>query len=633
MHRIRSPFLTSALLALALTLLSRGYEGIRHDGTLYLGQLLLRRGVHELASDPFFLGGSQDSYSLFSLLLNPVASGRGWAFPLVVLACIAATSFALLALVRKMCGSALLSVFGLVAVMCASPLYGGMHLFGYAEAFLTARTVAEPLVLMSLLPLTTSRFLPALGLQLAAAAFHPLMALPALVMSWLLASARDRRWLWLLALPAAAVGTAATGRVPWSHWLLQTYDADWWTLVSQANAQVVTGNWTLPDWLTVATDMAAVATAASRLREPGPRRLVWALFATATGLMLFAVVAIDVLHWVLPTQLQLWRVLWLVHLFSLALAPWLVWQRWSEGGIARLAAALVVLALVSSHVASAYGAPLLVGWLLCEWGSRRGWVLSASLVRFGVAACALAVLVLSAAHVQLALERLHWHPLPFMGVAALACVLTEPAIALALTGVVALGSQRGAFAAALAWAGSLTLLVVAAACWDQRDALAKAVEEPPAERPFRFLIPENASVFWPDHLAATWGLLHRVSHYERQQGAGILFNRATAEIIGPRREAYRLIRQDKEGCEAGAWMNRGSARDLAACQTPATFRLRELCASNERPDFMIFETPTGVPALATWNLGEQRFDLYRCSQFAPSTERPAVQNDRSTSKS
>jgi len=630
MPRIRSPFLPLVVFALALLLLGHGYEGIRHDGTLYFGQLLLRQGVHELALDPFFLGGSQDSYSLFSLLLSPLVAGlaSAWAMPLLILACLVTTALAAVVVLQKVAGHALLAAFGLVAVMSASPIYGGMHLFSYSEPFLTARTLAEPLVLCSLVPLASGRLLPGLMLQLAGAAFHPLMALPALVVTGLLAIARNRRWLWLLLLPALALATAAVGDVPWDRWLLRTYDPYWWALVSQANVQVVLGNWTPSDWLTAATDAAVVAAVAARLKEPQPRQLLWALLIAAAGLMALAGVATDGLHWVLPTQLQLWRVLWLVHLLSLGLAPWLVWRLWTAEGVSRLAAALVVVALVCSHAASAYGTPVLAGWLLCEWGARRRWILSAGLVHFGVAACALCVLGLSAGNLNLELERLHWHPPPSPIAGIVARVLIEPAISLPLAALVVALSRRGAFASALAAIGSMALLTFAMLTWDQRDALALAIESPPAERPFQALIPAGDTVFWPDHLPATWGLLQRVSHYERQQGAGMLFNRATAEIIGPRREAYRRIRQDKERCEVGVWMNLGSARDLTACQTPAYQRLQELCSGLERPDFMIFETPSAPSPLATWGVGNQLFHLYRCSQFAPAGAPPAVQNDR-----
>ncbi|HEY8876899.1 MAG TPA: hypothetical protein VIN03_04990 [Roseateles sp.] len=628
MQRLRSPLLASVVLALALTLLSRAYEGIRHDGTLYFGQLLLRHGASVLASDPFFLGGSQDSYSLFSQLLHPSVACAAWTFPLLVLAGIVASALAIVSLVRQVGGDSPAAVFGLVAAMCASPLYGGLHLFSYTEAFLTARTLAEPLVLWSLLFLASRRLLPALGLQLAAAAFHPLMALPAVVMTWLLAVVRDRRWLLLLAVPLLALASASTGRVPWAQRLLQVYDPYWWALVSQANTQVLTANWTLSDWLTIVTDMAVLAAVASRLADLACRQLVWALLATAMGLMPLAIVATDVLHWVLPTQLQLWRVLWLVHLLSLAFAPWLVWRLWTAGGLARLTASLVVLALVSSHAASAYGAPILAGWLMCEWGSRRGWPVSTALLRFGMFGCALAALGLSAAHLDLEIERLHWNP-PLSMVAGIAArVLNEPVFAIALTALVMLLSRRGAFASRSAWGVSLAVLAFSAVHWDQRDALAMAVENPPAERPFQALIPPDASVFWPDHLPATWGLLQRVSHYERQQGAGSLFNRATAEIIAPRREAYRRIRQEKEACEVGAWMNRGTARDLIACQTPPMPLLQALCSGDERPDFLIFDQRLSPPALATWAIGDQRFHLYRCSQFAAAAAQPAVQNDR-----
>jgi hypothetical protein len=606
---------------IAVALLSRSYEGIRHDGTLYWGQLLLRQGVHQLAADPFFLGGSQDSYSLFSLLLGPLIATlpSAWTVPCIVLASLGCSALAVLTLLHRMLGGKrFVAALGLLAVMCVSPLYGGLHMFGYTEPFLTARTLAEPLLLWSLVPLAGGRLMRAALLQLAALAFHPLMALPALVVTWLMACTRNPRWLLLLAVPLLALASAATRQVPWSHRLLGTFDPYWWALVSQANAQVVLGNWRLADWATIAIDAGLIASVTLKLPRAAPRQMLGSLLLAMAGLMTSALVATDVLHWVLPTQLQLWRVLWLVHLLAVGLAPWLVWQLWIQGGLSRIASALVVLALACNHVGSASGAAVLAAWLLCEWAAARRLAASTGLVRWVVTACLLAAIGLGAANLALEIERLHWHPTPALTASMATRVFAEPVIAFPLVLGLAALSARTVLTAATVAVSSLALLVFAAWHWDQRDTLSRAIESTPTARPFQAQIPINASVFWPDHLQATWGLLHRISHYERQQGAGMLFHRATAEIIGPRRDAYRRIREEKESCEAGVWMSSGTAQDLAACQTPSNERLRELCSGRERPDFLVFGTPAARPlrAVATWEIGEQRLHLYRCSQFA-----------------
>ncbi|MEJ1936204.1 hypothetical protein WDZ92_38925, partial [Nostoc sp. NIES-2111] len=343
--RLRRPLHLASLGAfiIAVALLSHSYDGIRHDGTLYWGQLLLRQGVHQLAADPFFLGGSQDSYSLFSLLLGPLVATLpfAWTVPCIILASLGCSALAVFTLLHRMLGGKpLVAALGLLAVMCVSPLYGGLRLFGYTEPFLTARTLAEPLLLWSLVPLAGGRLVRATLLQLAALAFHPLMALPALVVTWLMACARNPRWLLLLAVPLLALASAATSPVPWRHRLLDTFDPDWWALVSQANVQVVLGNWRLADWATIAIDAALIASVMLKLPRAAPRQMLGSLLLAMAGLMTTALVATDLLHWVLPTQLQPWRVLWLVHLLAVGLAPWLVWQLWRPGGLSRMASAL-----------------------------------------------------------------------------------------------------------------------------------------------------------------------------------------------------------------------------------------------------------------------------------------------------
>ncbi|MGM9481936.1 hypothetical protein ACS5PN_12190 [Roseateles sp. NT4] len=603
---------------IALLLISRMYEGIQHDSALYFGQVLHRGGA--LNGDPFFAGGSQDSFSVYSRLLYPLYT---WASPEIahiglLFVCILGSGLATLTLLRRM---DLLPAAGLVAIATLSPLYGGLQKFSFAENFITARTLAEPLVLWSLIPLASGRLRAALALQIGAAALHPLLAVAALAVTWLLAVARDRRWLGLLALPGLALAVAATGLMPWDR-LLLTYDPYWWSLVSQSNVQVVLGNWELSDWLTALTDAGVIASVARRLPKSPARQMLISLLAAAAGLTGFAFLATDGLHWVLPTQMQLWRVLWLVHLLALATAPWLVWQLWKMPGLSRLTASIVVLAMLNSHATSAYGAPILAGWVMCEWGMSRGWPLSTSLVRFSVAACVLVALGLNAVHLNLQIERLHWHPTASVPVGLAALVLSEPATGFAMLGVLMWMARASRQAFAVALSLSALLAGFAVLNWDQRHPFARAIEVRAAERPFQGLIPPEATVWWPEGLSATWGLLDRVSYYVPQQGAGMLFNRATAEIIGPRREAYRPIKTERELCEASVWLQYGSDRDLRTCLTPSAATLQTYCSKAEHPDFLVFEAPAAAPALATWNIGSQRFHLYRCSQFSPT----AVQN-------
>lgn len=617
---LRQPALPQLLapFALALLLLARPYEGIDRDDVLYLGQVLQATSAPQLSADLFFAGGSQNDYSLYARLLGPLYATAGVAATHLglLIACWLASLAGLLRWQARLgIDDPRARWLGLACLAVASPFYGGLRKFGLLEPFLTARTLAEPLLIASLALLATERLRAALALQVAAAAVHPLMALPALLLTWLLASWRDRRW-WALALAAPLLlALAGLGLAPAR--LVERYDEAWWQLVATSNAQVLLSQWTLADWTTAATDAVVVALAALMLPAASGRRMLLALLA-ATGLLLAVnLIGTDGLHAVFITQLQPWRGLWLLHLASLLLTPWLLWQTARQGGLWRWSAASLALAQLSSHTGSPYGLPLLAIWALCHLGARRGATATPALARLAVTAAALGAVALCAADALARLQRLHWYPTVSVALDSFSRLATEPLITAAGTGLLLWVAHRHAAGRWAAGLLGLALLGFAASHWDRRDALARAVETPPAEHAFADAIPLGASVYWPEHLAVVWGLLQRTSHFDAQQGAGLLFNRATAERFAQRQAVYADLTEAREQCRTGVALSRGSAADLAACDTPTAARIATLCQAAQRPDFLVFAQPLGPPPLRRWAIGDDAYHLYACTQFAP----------------
>lgn len=603
------------LAAFALFLLARGYEGPQHDGVLYFGQALVRERAPVLQQDPFFSGGSQDAFSLYSRIVAPLYDLMGIAatHQALLLLGLVGSALALILLLRRL-GLGNWSHWGLLAVAVLSPLYGGKRIFSYTEPFLTARSLAEPLLIASLVALARGGLRAAALLQVAALALHPLMALPACVVTWLLAVSRDRRWLLTLLLVPIALLLGQQGVAPLDR-LLQAYDPFWWSMVSDLNLQVVLSNWDLRDWWVVITDAALLGGAAQALApNPQGRRLVIALL-TATGLLLAASFAGTVASYnVLITQLQLWRVLWLTHLLATAIAPWLLWRLWHQGGLWRVSAGFIVLLLLDGQTSAGHGGPLLLGWLLCAMLAVKRVAISEAVQRLLLGLCLLSALWYCGAHLLLQLERLYWrYPASGIGLRVIR-ILTEPLVAAGLAGLLALWCGRGRLMARLAVTMATLGLLGAAVSWDRRDDLARVTEAPGAHPPLAAQIPPSATVFWPDNVAATWGMLGRVSHYSSQQRAGMLFNRATALAIAPLRNVYLRIDEARKQCEMGAALG-GTPQTLAACATPAPALLRELCGGTVHPDFLVFATPLPVAPLSTWSTTTDRYSLYRCGQF------------------
>lgn len=620
----RLQMLTVVLAVAACMLLAHPYEGLRHDGILYLGQVLLNSRVPALSQDIFFVGGSQDSYSVYARLMVPIYQHLGMTVTHVslLLAGWVALLGAVLALLRRLDPAGPAVPWGLLVFAVVSPIYGGSNLMGYGEPFVTARTFAEPLLLWSLVALLAGRTWVAVGLQAAAVMFHPLMALPGLAIGWCYLVQANRRWLWLLAVVPVVLFAGMAGMRPWDG-LLKVYDPYWWALVEIRNPMVLPSKWSVDEHLRVVLDV-AVLLAAARMRPVDHwTRLLHGVVATTILFFGMSALGADVLHSVLLTQLQLWRVHWITHLLALAVAPWVVLRLYRQGALWRVVAFAVALALLNAHIGRGHGIATLS---LCALAALAAWRVrdvSPAVVRLACGCIVLCMLGLSAAQLHEHLGEMSWtFPNTFQG-DAFAKVAGYPTVALCGFAVLMLIARKGMPGAVGALALSAALLFASAATWDQRPDLAHAVESQPADAilPFAAHLPANATVYWPQQLVPVWSLLERVNHFSPQQGAGLLFHRDTALVFGPRLEMYRRIELDHEQCRAGALM----ARNLAArhhCKMPTLARVVDLCGEQDAPDFLVLPDRLPFEPLATWQPPAHRdppqtYALYACSQINP----------------
>lgn len=608
------PVWLKAACLLALLLLVTPYAGLRHDAVLYLGQLLYRLDPASLGADIFFAHGSQDRYSLYSNLLAPLLT---W-LPLTVLQ----TSFLVLAQLAsyaalyrllKPIGNDAERWLGLAFVACLSHRYGGQGIFAFAENFLTARSLAEPLVLWGLaLQLERRSWLSAV-LLVGAALMHPIMVLPALLVSWLLLLQRDRRYAWALLLLPVPLLLAVLGLAPFDS-LARRYDEAWWQLVKEVNSQVLLQSWSWPDWQGVAVDLLTLLAVWRALPKPLARLGVSALVA-ALLLLLASWLGADLGRNILLTQLQLWRVLWLAHALALCSAPALIGLAWSQGGVGRLLALSIVALLLA--VAARFD----FSWVLLLW---VGLWLALLLARLRVSRL---LLVLSAGATVLAVLMLAVSRLANEGLAlrlgyADAAVLPMWQQLLGLP-VVALGLGCAAWLlwVRARWASMALCALLFSAAFigaDGRSDWGRLIDDGLGrEHPFAALIPAGSQVYWHGEFAATWVLLRRPSYYDKAQGAGLLFNQGTAEEFAPRWTAWQPVRDQVLGCRFSAVLGHHSPSE---CITPAQEELARLCRSQTKLDYLIIERALSLPPLASWNPHlsshpAQTFHLYACQQL------------------
>jgi hypothetical protein len=578
--------------------LVRPYQGVRHDAILYLGQALKHLAPDVFGRDVFFSRGSQDQFTIVSAPLAWCLSHAGTAGTEMTLTVLCNLAF--VGAAWWLADTIAPSRRGVctLGVVMLSHAYGRLEDFNYGENFFTARSLAEPLVLLALAAWLRRRHAAGLALFACAALVHPLVALPALAVAWLLRVRSDRRWLWGLALAVPVLALAAAGVTPFGG-LFARYDDTWWQLLTQFDAQVRLTTWRMPDVESAALDLLLLGVAATLLQSLG-RQLALAVIVSSASLLAVAFLGGDVARDVLVVQLQLWRVLWLAHALAMLCLPALVLDLWREGDAGRtvaVAAATAVLA-VSWTIPYAW-APLL--WLpLALLMRQRAHEVSAALAR---AALGLTLVALAGISILLALTT--WRLVQGDAVLGtvvfpLVALLSIPTLgllgAIALAGLLALLPMRTAAPVA----GALGAL--AATQWDQRSEWTRTLESFGFEQhPFARVIPRTAQVYWHLELAPTWLMLDRASFVSEAQASGIVFNRATALDVAERSKPMNTLLAQQVQCQMAA----NAAGLNVECQ-PAQALVEATCRAPLAPDFMVFDARYPRGLVAQWNYRIER---------------------------
>ncbi|MDT9001005.1 hypothetical protein RQP53_17135 [Paucibacter sp. APW11] len=608
--------------AIALCLAAHPHLGLRHDGVLYLGQLLSHVHPMALGTDFFFAHGSQDQYSLFSALL--VRAVNTFGLPALGFSISLFSQVALLLGAGRLI-TRYLSVLPLwlplSALALGSRFYGGHWVLSFGEDFVTARSVAEPLALWSLVFVLERRYLLA-GLMLAGALLlHPLQALPATVVVGGCVMQQHRRLRWLPLLALVPLALAWSGLKPFSR-LFDSYDELWWGLVYERNGLVLPHLWNPVEWCQVALDLWLVGAMAKRLPKP-MAELCRGVFASALLLLLISTIAVGLFHNVLLTQLQLWRVLWLLRLVAMILAPGAIWHFWRSGGPHNKLFAIAWLAAMLATGASwqAAWAPVLWAALCLALARTRrplstpvwafAWLFSGGLLLLVTADSAFREL-LQIAPETVGGERL-W--LEARAVVAQPLVGTAVMFAVYYLNLGASGSKRW-----IGWALSLSLLTPAAYFWDQRTAWTRILEHGVTDKhPFEQHIGQEAQVYWHGQAAGAWALLHRASYFSIHQGAGLLFNRGTALDYGERHQVFNESLRSADRCLELADLVKDSEM-AAQCFHLADAELLSFCERGRNLDFIIADSISAFRPVMRWiwqrpSGPPKEFYLYDCKSL------------------
>jgi hypothetical protein len=507
---------------------------------------------------------------------------------------------------------------GLVAVLPHT--YGGLGAFSYAEPFLTARSFAEPFVLFAFCLLERGRLLPALALALVAAAFHPLIALPALAIGVLVLVMQDRRWaaLLLLVLLPAALGLA--GIAPFdAFW--RRFDPEWWAAVRGSNANAFIADYGVLDWAPVAFDALVLVLFLRSNAAEATSRVIRAILVVVVLFTVLWGVGADLLHDVLLTQLQLWRSYWPMHLFAVLVLPRVGLGLWQQGWVGRWCVAALALAAIAvmSNWPTGW---VCVAWMLAALAALR-WraaSIAPTTAQAAIVASLVTIAVISFKVATTTMNAVHDRPDHFDDAGWGLVIVGLPAVGVLLGAVILwlITGERGARAAGAVVVAAL--LVGGLSMFDQRSAWQRRLESSTGDRPFDQVLPVDAAVYWDDDLQVPWLLARRADFFSTDQGAGLLFNRGTAVEFARRRSSLEGLKLQKELCLTIDSLTVHAGAAAPNC-VPTMEVVLEACRATPHPDYLVFDAPlpAPAPALAEWHYAapgggsRKAYYLYACS--------------------
>ncbi len=607
-YQQRRRYLTGALLIASVFLFVRSYSGIRHDGILYAGDALAYLVKGQLHQDLYFLYGSQGQFTvlpfIYSKLIGTFGLSNG-----TMLGLFTAFAFFLLAswLLLKAIVPKSLLFYCMLSVVLGWTIYGGRRVFAYSEPFLTARSFAEPAVLLAIAFLARGRIALALMFVGIALVFHPLVGLTGALVVWLFLVLDDRRWLWFAV--AAVVLLLAFAFFPIGPFadLMQRYDATWLDLVEEANPQAFILHWTPYDGGIIVFDVAVIWLVARCSHNRLLTRLTIAAAVVGLSSLLVTFVGVDLLHSAFIAKLQVWRTLWIAHWLSMAALPIVLNQQWKGGAHGRLAAILLAIAWMAPF--SVAPAPLGLAAVLIDRYRTRFSLSRPTVVAVAVVAAIIAIAIAVQYEVRVfKLANLLNEPTHNLIGQAAAMNLILLCVAIAIW----YSSSRAR------WLGlclAVFLFISAITIWDQRGVWTKRLESyPVGTNIWPTFIEPNATVYWYRDLIAPWVLLGHGNYYTQQQGSGAVFSREMVFELNKRRKITAILDFQEQICRM---MNNLSEKQ-DACE-PDAEAVSTICKAGGIDYVVLQSRLEGRQPTANFSTGlvengyEKKFFLYRCS--------------------
>lgn len=348
--------------------LAHPYLGFVHDARLYDLQVLNRVTGGRFDGDLFLAYGSQDSYSLFSWCMAPLARVMGVApaFFTAYLLSVILLIYAEIRLVRQLIPERTVGNLALILLAVSGLAYGSECVFRTHEAFLTARLPAVGCSLLALALALERKWLGSLVFAVIAMAFHPLMAVGAcavvggmLIFQRLSPNALN---VLVVAVLAAVAGFLFS---PLPEKFLTRMSLEWLETVRLRSRHCVLSGWTFMDWFRTAFGVSLLALRYPRATADQKRLLSLLLGAVAGGFLVNAVAEAG--RYALLLQGQAYRVTWLLALVSVPVGLQVARDAWKEKTAVGSAIALVTFAGLGESLLLEYRAAVLLPVIVQFW--------------------------------------------------------------------------------------------------------------------------------------------------------------------------------------------------------------------------------------------------------------------------
>lgn len=580
------------LAAFGLFLLSRPYQGVRHDGRLYVADALAKLDPAGVGKDLMFVHDGQFGFSLYTPMLARLIAVLGVSgATMAIVAVTLVLWFAAAALmVERLLADRPPAVrwAALVFVATLPSLYGPLNVIGFGEAYATPRGLVEAAGLAGMAAYLSGRRILGLGLCAAGMLLHPIMGLCSAAAIALAMCLEDRRWLWPGLAGLAAVAVAGLAHLPVADRFVTVMDPAWRAVVETRSAILFPSLWPIEAWSRLTVQACTVAAGALLLRGASRRLALGALIAGLVGVAVVAALG-DRLSLLLFLQVQSWRMLQPLAVLALACLALLCAELPRRGPAGVVGLALLGVAWVVRDVGP-LGLLLAPAGLLFAAVGDKARFSRPRLVSGLAAAFLLATVVGCATLWGVGLAR----GLIRMGgySQAVAWFSDVPALVIAGTLGAGLATGRPAPPAAFRLAGAVLIGLLALLLWDDRDAYVRRRDQGPDDALVAMTAARPGPVLWLVGDVEPWLLLERPSWAAKVQGSGVVFSRPLALAIRDR--GARLVRAGL----AGEDFIRPLTAPERRLPPPGLTQVRSFCAAPDAPAWIIWPRWDDAPPLA-----------------------------------